>query len=42
MLQEIVTLKAQMSDSEVKVNGMKAERNAALLEKEQFRAHIHR
>ena len=42
LLQEIVTLKAQMSDSAAKINGMKAERNAALLEKEQFRAHIHR
>ena len=42
LLQELATLKGKLSDSESRINKERAERNAALLEKEQFRAHIHR
>ena len=35
-------MKGKLADSDARVNKERAERNAALLEKEQFRAHIHR
>jgi len=41
-LQEIATLRGKLADTDSRVNKERAERNQALLEKEQFRAHIHR
>jgi hypothetical protein len=42
LLQELATMKGRLADSDNRVNKERAERNQALLEKEQFRAHIHR
>ena len=42
LLQQIAKLKGEMSLQEAKISEARAEKNQAMLEKEQYKAHIHR